>query len=87
MRTEFYVQFEADYYGRDRQRVRRVRAKRLTTGRPSTPIPGSVVVKMTVEIPDEAFLPYQPEAEIIVPIDRTQRVIVVVPEPEEAAEE
>lgn len=42
-----------------------------TQKRPETPRGGTVVVKLTIRIPDAAFAPLQPEAVVLVPTNLT----------------
>lgn len=52
-------------------------ARRLTVQRPEQPLPGAVVVKLTLRIPDEAFEPLRPQAVIDIPADLIQRPVQV----------
>lgn len=73
-KTTFYVQFEPEFIGPNNN-VRAIRATTLTKGRPAVSRSrrtGSVVVKMTVEIPDQAFKPLEPEAVITIPASLTE---------------
>lgn len=63
----FYVQLDPSLYGGDNPRVREIRAVALTQKRPAKQRAGTVLVKLTVRVPDAAFLPLRPEAIIIVP--------------------
>jgi hypothetical protein len=70
-RCTFYVQIEPEWsayasHNGDPQ-LRTIKAKRMTQSRPSDPLGGSVMVKMTVEVPDSAFMPLRPEAIVVVP--------------------
>jgi hypothetical protein len=49
-----------------------------TQKRPAAPRGGTVVVKITVRIPDAAFAPLQPEAVVLVPTNLTDPHPVVV---------
>jgi hypothetical protein len=70
----FYVQLAPDFYyppyGGDPS-VREIRATALTQKRPRKPQSGTVMVKLTVRVPDAAFLPLRPEAIVVVPEDMT----------------
>lgn len=73
----FYVQLEPEFFGwRDpetgERRVGSVKAVGITQKRPSKPKQGSVVVKLSVELPEAAFLPLRPEAVIRIPESLTQ---------------
>lgn len=79
-RSTFYVQLEPEFR---RERLVSVKAKAVTLGRPTYPRGrgGTVAIKMTVEIPDAAFYPLQPEAIIEVPLDETLPLRVEVESP------
>ena len=68
--------------------VRGARAVRLTQKRSATPEPGTVEVKVTLELPKAAFLPLMPEAIVVVPADLTvaHPVQVEATDPREAGE-
>jgi hypothetical protein len=70
-KTTFYVQVAPEFYRYDNSRLNKIRATALTQKRPTTTRGrnGTVTVKLTLDIPDEAFLPLQPEAVIKVPSD------------------
>jgi hypothetical protein len=65
----FYVQIEPQFYAFDKSQVQAIRAVALTQKRPARQRPGTTLVKLTVRIPDAAFLPFAPEAVIVVPED------------------
>jgi hypothetical protein len=72
----FFVQLEAEWghwANADGERpVWGAKAVNITQKRPSRPKPGTVVVKLTVEVPEAAFLPLRPEAVITIPAELTQ---------------
>jgi hypothetical protein len=47
--------------------VDKIKVKALTQSRPNPPAKGCIAVKVTLRIPDGAFLPFSPEAVITVP--------------------
>ncbi|WP_346007421.1 hypothetical protein [Janibacter terrae] len=68
----FYVQIEPEFrtpYGGVDPQVRSIKAVRITQQKPESPKPGTVTTKLTVRVPDAAFLPLRPEAVIVVPDD------------------
>lgn len=65
--AEFYVQIEPEFYGGTTPRVREIKAVRMTQKRPFSQRGGTALVKLTVRIPDGAFLPLAPEAVVVVP--------------------
>ena len=70
-RCTFYVQIEPEWSAYTDKNgdlvLRTIKAKRMTQQRPNEPLGGSVMVKLTVEVPDSAFMPLRPEAVIVVP--------------------
>jgi hypothetical protein len=44
-----------------------IKAERITKSRPARPLPGSVTVKLTLDIPNAAFYPLRPEVVVVVP--------------------
>lgn len=79
----FYVTVEPEFLRRydsnSNPRIRSIKATKITQNRPGR-TPG-VVVKLTVKIPDAAFLPLAPEAVIEVG-QQEYDVIVHVEEPD-----
>lgn len=66
--TTIYVQLSADFWHmRGEEQVRGIRLARTTASRPKKPIPGTVTVKLTLRLPDAAFLPLAPAAVIEIP--------------------
>lgn len=70
--AEFYIQLEPNYSRWETRTngepaVQTARAVRMTAKRPTKPIGGSVMVKLTVRIPKSAFYALEPEAVIEVP--------------------
>lgn len=77
--AEVYLQLEADTWQfRDTENVRSIKVVGYTQKRPTRPRPGSVVVKLEVQVPDAAFLPLRPAAKVVVPDELTQHVPVEV---------
>ena len=69
----FYVQIEPEWTrwtdrNGDRQ-VSDLKAVAITQKKPAKPRSGVVVAKLTVRVPDAAFLPLRPEAIVVVPED------------------
>lgn len=70
--AEVFLQLEADTWTlRDEETVRKIRVVGYTQKRPTRPKPGSVVVKLEIEVPDGAFLPLRPAAKVVVPESMT----------------
>jgi hypothetical protein len=68
----FYVQIEPDFYRYSGgERVRSIKAVALTQKRPAQQRPGTVLAKLTVRVPEAAFLPLRPEAIVVIPEDMT----------------
>lgn len=84
----FYVQIEPEfrrsYYGDDNLVVTSIKAVGITQKRPTKQKPGTVLTKLTLQIPDAAFLPLRPEAIVVIPDSMTTFEPVVV-EAEDAA--
>lgn len=77
----FFVQLAPDFYqryGHVDPTVRSIKAVALTQSRPGKPKSGTVLVKLTVRVPDGAFLPLRPEAIVVVPEDMTAVAPIVV---------
>jgi hypothetical protein len=77
-RTACYLQI-LPRFGYRGQSVYSISAQRVTTRKPNPPIAGALVVRLTLEIPDAAFLPLAPAATIVIPADHTE--VTVVSEP------
>ena len=71
----FYAQVEPEWRGwissTGDRRLAGAKVVRLTQKRPEQPVPGTVLVKLTVRIPAGAFLPLRPEAIVVIPDDMT----------------
>lgn len=69
----FYVQIEPEWSrwtNSDGERtLRGIKAVALTQKKPDRPRSSVVVTKLTVRVPDAAFLPLRPEAIVVVPED------------------
>lgn len=52
--------------------VRDAKIVRATQNRPERPVPGTVLVKVTVRLPKSAFLPLRPEAVVVIPESLTE---------------
>lgn len=50
---------------------------RCTNGKPETPLPGCIVVKVRIRVPKEAWEPISPEAVIDIPAELIQRPVEV----------
>lgn len=70
--TTFYLQVDPVWSHYNPEKVVGAKANRITLNKPGRPRGGAVVVKLTVRLPEEAFLPLQPEAVIIIPADMIQ---------------
>lgn len=69
-RTTFYAQVKPTFWnswGDQRPRVQAINVVKTTQKKPKAQLGGTVMVKLTLDIPDEAFLPLEPEAVIVVP--------------------
>lgn len=69
----FFAQVDPEwrnYYGQEPTLVG-ARVVTITQKRPRKPKGGTVLVKLTIRVPDAAFLPLRPEAIVVVPEDMT----------------
>jgi hypothetical protein len=68
IRAATYLQVKADFWMGDR--VRSAKVVRATQKAPGdAQLPGTVLVKITLDIPENAFLPLRPEAIVTIPAD------------------
>lgn len=69
----FYVQIEPEWSrwtdSEGERPLRGIKAVAITQNKPNRPRSGVVVAKLTVRVPDAAFLPLRPEAIVVVPED------------------
>lgn len=84
-KATFYLQLEAviatkfDFQRREQvEQVQSIKATAITQSRPKKPRSGAVITKLTVEVPDGAFLPLRPEAIIVIPEGMTEQSPIVV---------
>lgn len=76
-KATFYLQLEADVNqryigGEHREAVTGIRAVAITQKRPTRPRSGAVITKLTIQVPDGAFLPLRPEAVVVIPEGMTE---------------
>lgn len=79
----FYVQVEPEFYtwagtGDVLPKLSNIKAVRLSRERPRAQKPGTVLVKLTLRVPDAAFYPLRPEAIVVVPESMTSAVPLTV---------
>jgi hypothetical protein len=70
VRATVYLQVQPEFSRFDRDSPAGVRAAKVvgsTMNRSQHPKPGTVEVKITIELPKAAFLPLRPEAIVIIP--------------------
>lgn len=72
----FYAQVEPEW-GRWRDKngdlnIVGAKVARMTQKRPESPIGGTVLVKLTIRVPNAAFLPLRPAAVVVIPEDMTE---------------
>jgi hypothetical protein len=64
----FFAQVEPEFVRHfGEERVRKAKVVGLTQQRPERPRRGVIVVKLTIRIPEAAFLPLRPEAIVVIP--------------------
>jgi hypothetical protein len=77
-----YLQVEPSFYGwdatRQREFLRGAAMVRATQSRPSKPVPGTLLVKVTLRIAKDAFFPLAPSAVIVIPAALTDATPIVV---------
>lgn len=78
MKTTCYLQIEPEFgdYSYNRDKLQAIHVRRVTKKRPDNPIGGSVVLRLSLDIADAAFLPLTPEATVVVPVEHTEAVVV-----------
>ena len=74
VKATVYLQVEPEYprwvSGNNRDDIRAIQGARVvgsTQNRSRSPKPGTVEVKITIEVPKSAFLPLRPEAVVVIP--------------------
>lgn len=79
-----YLQIRPEFwsYGGE-QKVRDASLARATSRKPGKPLGGTLLVRLTLRFPAEAFLPLEPRAVIEIPADRTraQEIEVIAEDP------
>jgi hypothetical protein len=73
-----YLQVEPEF-NYNGSKVWGARVVRMTQRKPESPLGGTVLVGITLCIPEEAFLPLRPEAVIDVPLSHTAVEVVSSP--------
>ena len=72
MKAVCYLQVEPTFWGWSSEpKLRDISVQRVTQKQPRNPIPGCVVVKVTLDIGDAAFYPLTPEATVVIPVEHT----------------
>lgn len=66
MKTTVYLQVEP-HISRYSGKPDSMHVARTTSSKPKKPLGGTVTVKVTLDIPVEAFMPLEPEATIVIP--------------------
>jgi len=72
----FYAQVEPEFshwvnHVTGEREVRSAKVVNITQRRPDRPRSGTVLVKLTIRVPEAAFLPLRPEAIVVIPEDMT----------------
>ena len=78
--TTFYVQVVPKYNWYYKDRLDSVTPVRMTKEKPKTPVPGGVVVKMRLNVPDKVFEPF-PTVDVAVQAEHVQATPTAVSEP------
>lgn len=86
--TTFYVQLSPKWSSWDKTRLEGVSLARATQKKPDKPVPGTITVKLTLALPDDAFKPYEPAVKVeILENMVTKNIEVTVEEPDTQTEE
>lgn len=82
VKATVYLQVQPDYWNyADRDDIKSIRGAKVvgsTQNKATKPKPGTVEVKLTIEVPKGAFLPLRPEAVVVIPESLTNPHPVVV---------
>ena len=65
--TTCYVQVEPEWgyaYGGTQRPLTAIKARKISQKKPDKPIPGSVTLKLRLNIPKAVFLPLEPAADV-----------------------
>ncbi len=62
----FWAQVEPDWYRWAPYSLRGIKIRHITQRKPQDPVPGCVLIKLTVTLPAEAFVPRVLEGEVTV---------------------
>lgn len=65
--TSFFVVLKPTFGVYDKESVSSVKAVKISQNRPNTLAKGEIAVKLTVDVPEKAFSPFQPEAVVKIP--------------------
>jgi hypothetical protein len=81
--TTFYVQLSPKWNSWDKNRLEGIALARATQKKPDKPVPGTITVKLTLALPDDAFKPYEPVVKIEIPENQiSQNIQLKVEEPD-----
>ena len=88
MKATFYVQLEPRYrnwadYNTKKFPLESIAATRVTQTKPNRPAPKSITVKLSIDVPESVFEPFEPQVEITIP-EPVQNMITVNVEPIDA---
>lgn len=76
----FYAHVQATYCHWDKNRVNSIKVTKVTQGKPERLERNTIAVKLTLEIPDDAFFPFTPQATITVPQSQVSKQIHIISE-------
>ncbi len=78
----FYAQVEPEWStyitSNGERALRGAKVVTITQKKPTRPKGGTVLVKLTIRVPESAFMPLRPEAIVVVPEDMVQTNPIVV---------
>jgi hypothetical protein len=79
VRATFWAQVEPRWwFWNTTTDLRSVSVRKVTQRKPRSPVPGCVLVKLTVKLPEEAFVPRVMEGEVTVPPGSWEQVPATV---------
>lgn len=88
-KSTVYLQIKPSYFTQwssSKPQVSGMSLVRATATRPRSPVAGTVLVKLTLDIDNAAFLPFEPEAVVHVKPGQTEPIEVTVNDPDEEEE-
>lgn len=79
-RATFYAHVQATYGNYAVDKVQSLKVIRVTQNKPERLERNTIAVKLTLEVPDEAFEAFSPSATISIPLGQVQKTMHVITE-------